>query len=249
MAYGSNMSFTFNYVADGDYAITMRYMEPNRVWSVGSRQFYVTVNDQPLLWAYDVYAAAGTNPVQRILFRKVNEGKIVVRLVSMIEKSNAIVSSISIKSVTQPGPVFLPRQRGLTTTRTTDKILTVSPGGVQVGGTFTAIPPCVVNAISGAGLLFIAIDTSTLLPSCKVGISMSGVATYCIAGVCTRAQPAAAFTPGDIQVATWNMTNGAFDELGGTDLVGDVSSTRVEGTSGINSVIVGGKVVLSLSDK
>lgn len=250
MSFGSKMTFAFD-VANGDYEVTMRFMEANSPWKAGGRIFYVTINDQPLLWAFDVYAAAGTSPTQRVLFKSVSDGRLVVGLTSMIAGGNAIVSSIVVKPKppTVPGPVFLPRQRGLTTTRGNPKTLTLSGGGVQVGGVFIAIPPCVINAISGTGQVRIALDTSTSMPSCKATAGLSAVVTYCISGNCAQSMSVDSFAPGDIQLAVWNMTSGTFDDLGGTDLVGDVSFTQIDAANGINSTIVGGKTVLSLSDK
>lgn len=98
MSFGARMVFTVP-VPNGIYEVGLRFQEPNQTWRIGGRIMNVTINDQPILWGFDAYAAAGTNPVERPVLISVTGGKIVVVLTSVVKDGNAILSGLWVQPV------------------------------------------------------------------------------------------------------------------------------------------------------
>lgn len=96
---------TFSYdipLDNGDYSVTLGFLEPDSHAAVGDRVFTVAVNGRPRLSHFDILKAAGAYraAVVRTFPATVFEGRL--RLAFMPNKGEAIVSNIRIRKLQSP---------------------------------------------------------------------------------------------------------------------------------------------------
>ncbi len=92
----------------GPYIVTLNFIEPT-VLAAGQRVFSVSINDQPVLVNFDVFAAAGyLTPVQRsfVVFPAVRPGIALTANAQLVIAFSASVRNAVISSI-QASPLFV----------------------------------------------------------------------------------------------------------------------------------------------
>lgn len=92
-------SYTISATEGQPYLLTLNFIEPT-VQAAGQRVFSVSVNDQPMLIDFDVFAAAGfLTQIQRSFVVVPNNAQLVITFAASVR--NAVISSI------QVSPLFM----------------------------------------------------------------------------------------------------------------------------------------------
>lgn len=94
MSYGKRMVYTVDGLDADTYQLTLTFQDPISA-GPGVRLITATVNDQPFLLGFDVYATAGHGIAQRSMVVPVTDGKVVIVLTANTGHS-AILSGITL---------------------------------------------------------------------------------------------------------------------------------------------------------
>ncbi len=94
LRYCVSCSYTIPTTEGQPYLVTLGFAEPT-VQAAGQRVFSVSINDQPVLLNFDVFAAAGfLSQIQRSFVVVPNNGQLVIAFSASVR--NAIISSITV---------------------------------------------------------------------------------------------------------------------------------------------------------
>jgi hypothetical protein len=125
--------------------------------------------------------------------------------------------------------------------------LKVTEGNVGIGGISFHIPAGTIGISAGTGTIRLGI-TNGATPYGKIYVDPGIMATCSGMGGCTAPITSMQFGEGDIQIAVWTVTNGAFDPNGYSDLRAPVGTgARIDAGAGLSTTTSGHKIRIDLT--
>lgn len=253
LQYGKKLSYSMSGLAPGLYQVTLVWWDPSYQLP-GLRLMSLTANDLSVATNLDVAAMGGGmtshSTAARAFMAPVIDGTLTVVL-TPTRGTNAILSKLRIVPFAGggggPAPAGDLYSSQLAVTRVGPTQLSVSAGNVGIGGITFLIPATLVDVQSGTGAVRLGV-TSGGTPYLQSYASRGLVTTCKGGGGCTASIEAAQFGEGDIQIATWYVTNGEFDANGYTDLRAPLSNgTRILTGPGMRIVPSGHQTTIGIN--